>query len=507
MVGVVNRIRSTRRAWRAFSAVVAAAATAATALAQPLQGKLDRLASESRVANCRIGVVVLDAADGRVLASRRADEQFIPASNMKLLTSGCALSVLGPDHTFETQLLFQPDPGSSGSGRLVVRGSGDPAFGDPVLLEAMGMSVDEFVGVWVKATTDARIRSITELVVDDRAFDRQAVHPTWPTGQLNNWYCAEVSGLTFHTNVIHLFARPAGNGATPVVSMEPRAPWITIRNRARTVTNGKPTVGADWVAPNAEITIRGDVRYASEPVRLAIRGPAEFFGRLLADRLAGAGLKPGAVRLPDESEDLYAGREQRVVHVVQTRMSTVLERCNVNSHNLYAECLLKAIGARVTGQPGSWGNGDAVMRRIMLERLGADAGAGIVVADGSGMSRENRVTPALLARWLHGFLQDDALSGAFLESLPSAGEEGTLEKRFRARRPRNEVRAKSGYISGVSALSGYVLSSSGERGAIFCIITNDRPNSVPLSSVRTFEENVVLMVDEWVASQATAGAR
>ncbi|MHC5027953.1 MAG: D-alanyl-D-alanine carboxypeptidase, partial [Planctomycetota bacterium] len=146
-----------------------------------------------------IGISVVDVQSGRVLYESKQDELMIPASNMKLLTTGAALHVLGPEFRFSTKMVLDGD-------RLIVVGDGDPAFGDPKLLRLMaagdkdGLDVEEFLDLWVNAVHDTGITSVSEVLVDDRVFDRAFVHSTWPIDQLNQHYCAEVAGLNFHAN-------------------------------------------------------------------------------------------------------------------------------------------------------------------------------------------------------------------------------------------------------------------------------------------------------------------
>lgn len=480
---------------------------AGTALGQSLASRVRSLVTDAKLGETRMGVVLMDASTGEVLADVRGNESFIPASNMKLITSGAALAVLGPDFKFRTELVYDARARADGTtGRVVLRGSGDPALGDPKLLASSKRSVEWVLETWVSALKQAGVPEGVELVVDDRVFDRQFVHPSWPAEQLNRWYCAEVAGINLHTNLLSIFADPKEPGRPPVLRFEPKAPWLEIRNRARSVSQGQQTAWASRTEGNA-LTLHGDVRYASTPIEVTLTGIPEFTGLLLADRMASAGMKPGRVRVADENENLSAGK---VVHVFVTDLATVLRRCNVDSYNLYAEALVKRMGHEVTRAPGSWTNGAAVIRMVLLEHLGVEAGPAFTVADGSGMSRNNRATPRMLASWLKSLAEDSKIGEAFIASLPLAREEGTLRRRFRSAAITGEVRAKTGYLSGVSAISGYASDPATGRRLIFSIITNDKPNRVQLDAVRNVEERIILLADAWVAgrvSQSAAGAR
>lgn len=481
-----------------FTMIVAMAALCADAAAQ-LTESVRGLIQKHQLGSSRISVVVMDADSGATLAAINPDERLIPASNMKLLTSGAALSVLGPDFVFRTEIVRD-------GGRVAVIGSGDPALGDAVLLREMGVSVDEMVDAWVDAIarSGAPGEPISELIIDDRVFDRDFVHPSWPEDQLNRWYCAQVSGLNFHTNVLSIYANPVKGGGAPTVVVEPRAPWLDIANRATTRTDGQNTIWASRPNNSNAITLFGAVRWApSEPLEVTLHDPAMFLGRLLGERLASKGLKPGSVRRARAEEPRMQGK---TVAVARTPMDVVLRRCNVNSHNLYAEALLKRIAFDVTGAPGSWESGGAIVRMALQQRLGPQDAASVIVADGSGMSRENLVSASVLARWLASFHRDERVGPAFIASLPMAQSDGSMRRRMAGRALELEIRAKTGYIRSVSTLSGYVTEPATGRRVVFSVLVNDFPASVGLQRVRAFQDDVAQVAHDWLAAELRRAA-
>ncbi len=500
-------VAQSRRSFLALGVGVALAALglAPHVRAQSLESRIQTILSDPKLgADSRTGVVVMDADSGQVIAAHNADLPLIPASNMKLLSSGAALLVLGPTFEFETDLVYDSAiPG----GRIVLHGSGDPALADPKLLEDMKLSVEDVLDGWIKALRDAGVSPGAELVVDHRVFDwNESVHPTWPVSQLNRWYCAEVAGVNFHANLLQLFAEPREPGRPPALKVEPSAPWLEIRNKARSVDRGNQTAWAERDSKGNGITLHGDVRYRNSPVEVALRDSPDFVARLLAHRLKSAGLGPAKARLAEPGEDLSAGR---VVHRVTTNMATVMRRCNADSYNLYAESLLKRVGHEVTSTPGSWASGAAVLRMVLLERLGPEAGQAIIVADGSGMSRQNSVTARLVARWLVSMQQEPVVGEAFLASMPTAGE-GTLRRRFGEGTLDCELRAKTGYLTGVSAISGYLTQTGTGRRVVYSIITNQGARRAPITLVRQMEEKIVGLSDEWLTDPefgARSGSR
>lgn len=468
----------------------------------------------SKARSCQVGVVIYDPETGRVLGAANEEDSFIPASNMKLFSSGAALAVLGPDFEFQTKLLLErPEDraaaaaaglpshqGLEGTHRLIVKADGDPALGDPELLAQMGLTAEQLLDVWVNAVRDSGIAEFHELIIDDRVFDHELVHPTWPTEQLNRWYCAPVSALNFHTNIVNVFAKPGSTGQPPIVTIEPRPRSLRLTNRATTVSKGRQTVWAGRRIGTNEMTLFGDVRYVSQPIPVTIDDPADFFGELLTDALRDAGITIKSVRRATDEEVVDAGL---VLHTIRTPLATVLERTNRDSHNLYAEALLKRVAHELTSSPGSWINGSASLRMTVQPKLSLSPASALQIADGSGMSRENRVTPLVIAEWLGAMANDDAYRAPFIESLATPGD-GTLRKRFLDFELNNQLHAKSGYLTGVSALSGYLVDPITGKQVIFSCLINNKPTGVPGTAVNRFYEEVMQIADKWLTAQSEA---
>lgn len=488
-------------------AALAAANLAVCAYGQFLEDRITATINSSRIGETHLGLSIVDVPSGEtIIDGVRDTEAFIPASNMKLITSGVALQVLGSDYTFRTEFREK-------DGRLFVIGSGDPAFGDADLLKALDppMSVDQFVDAVASGLKRQGLTRVTEVVVDDRVFDREFVHPTWPRDQLNSWYCAEVSGVNFHRNVLNIYAAPSSAGArgTPSVRLEPNAPWLPVMMKAKTVEERRVAVWFTRPASENEITVHGTVGVAMmAPEEVTLANNPLFFGRLLAERLRDAGVtldssSVGAMVRAAQHDDSADG--SRLLAVVSTPMGDVMRRCNEDSQNMYAEALIKRLGHEVTREPGSWTNGSAVIRMQLGDRLGPDVLSVLQVADGSGMSRGNRVSPALVTAWLVEMASSDSTSSAFFDSLAEPGE-GTLAKRFRNGSPENRLYAKTGYLDGVRAISGYLVSNSG-RTIAFSLLMDDIPAGAARENTRSLQEDIVLAIDRWLAeSSARAGA-
>lgn len=504
---------------RLFAIVLAVLGVASSAWAQPLRDRLDAAIS-SRVSlhTASVGVHIRDALTGAEMYSAKGNTPLIPASNMKLLSTGAALRVLGPDLVFETRLGWDRN-------RIVIIGDGDPGFGDPALLDRGNppMSVDAMLDQLAAALAGGGTGRLEEIVIDDRVFDRERVHPNWPGDQLNRWYCAEVAGLNFHTNVLTFFLSGSEDGSglegvTPAYRVQPSVEgigrWVRVDNRARTTRNGRHTA---WIAraagarPANEFTIFGDVRLGSAAaIDASVHQPPIVFGSLLGERLAARGVavprdREGRpiVRLANAEEKFS---QFRVAAVVRTAMEDVLSRANTNSQNLYTEALLKRIGHEVTREPGSWANGSAVIRMLLADELGAEHANRTTVDDGSGMSRGNRVSASTLTAWIADLMGRETIGEAFVRSMAQPGT-GTLRRRFGETTVRNDLYAKSGSIDGVRCLSGVIVAPDRGRAVAFSVLVNDLKQGGQIRDALDLHEQVVAEIDRWLSAQPRAADR
>ncbi|MCH8823358.1 MAG: D-alanyl-D-alanine carboxypeptidase/D-alanyl-D-alanine-endopeptidase [Planctomycetes bacterium] len=467
-----------------------------TVAAQAVADLRDDVLLAIRVADFRdatVGVSVRDAESGSELVSINADDLMIPASNLKLFTTGAALHVLGPQFEFKTQLLLDGD-------KLIVVSDGDPGFGDPQLLRIMahdgitGYDVEQFMAIWVDSVVEAGIKVISEVVVDDRVFDRNFIHPDWPKDQLERHYCAQVSGLNFHLNVFYFYPRLSNKVRPNINYYFPKAPWLEIINRG-TTRRGPDERDSAWVSRKPgtnDLTFHGNVKGTyRKPVRVTCNNMPDFFAHLLMDRLQKAGVQVSAARTIMSHETKSQG--QQIGPVILTPISTVITRCNRESVNLYAEALLKRVGHEVTNEPGSWENGTAIVRHTIHNRLGnPNLAKQIRISDGSGLSRDNRVAAQTMTAWLNTFHHDEIAGEMFIKSIAIAGREGTVRNRFRNEEDLHgaEVRAKSGYINNVSCLSGYVTMPDGQRKS-FSILVNGLRGNDALSHAKKMQERIV----------------
>jgi D-alanyl-D-alanine carboxypeptidase/D-alanyl-D-alanine-endopeptidase (penicillin-binding protein 4) len=514
---MMTRLMRARMAHAAASAALAIVAASQPAHAD-LGSEISRAVSATGLKKARIAVSVRrvdGAGDSAALppaeVSIRAAEPLVPASNMKLVTTGAALLALGPDFAFRTRLVLAGD-------RLVIVGDGDPAFADPLLLAEStmtlpngtvkrGITVEDLIGAWVRAAAASGIRSVSEVIADDRMFAREGHHPVWPRDQLSESYCTPPSGINFHLNALRIWPQRVGGGAPDLSRMEPAIPGLGIRNRAssRTGRNDKNSIWFAIDPADGSLTAHGNVKQSYvEPVEVALADPASSLALLLAERLRAAGIAVGGARAAVDSDPAPAGRT--VGPVIESPLATVITRCNVDSQNLYAEALLKRIAHARTGRAGTWADGAQAVHGTLARVIGVQPSSSFAVSDGSGLSRANRVTADGMTLWLAALAEHPAASRVFADSLAVNGRTGTVRKRMNDIDPAHAVvQCKTGYIDGTSCLSGYVTSPDGRRYA-FSVLANGLTEPAAVSKAKQLQDRVAKILADELREQAPRSA-
>lgn len=455
----------------AFRRILAALALAALvgagpAGAQALQKRIDtRLAAPPL--NHNLWGVVLIGPDGKQLYGRNADRMFIPASNTKLVVSAVAAAAFSPDWTVKTSLYASgPVRDSVLEGDLLLYGRGDPTMSKrcyAVDTTAPGAcDTDPFQRLRV-LTGQLRARGITrvtgDLVGDGSWFEGDLVNGDWETYDLNWWYAAPVSGLGFNDNSLDFAYEPGPVvGAPATIAFTPDFGTVTFENRTRTVEAGQPTTIDFYREPGTlHVWAEGDVALDSRGRKeyFALPDPDLFTAWALRAVLADSGVTIGGSTRSTRDSMSYASARQRTPlaeassRPVKDWIFPILN----TSQNWYAEMLLKQLG-RQFGGSGSWKGGLEFERRFLVDSMKVDS-TQFSLRDGSGLSSSNLVSPAAfgtLLAWIHRHPRFSSFSAG----LPQSGQPGSLESRFVDTRLAGAVHAKTGSISRVNTLSGYI---------------------------------------------------
>ncbi|MDX1933775.1 MAG: D-alanyl-D-alanine carboxypeptidase/D-alanyl-D-alanine-endopeptidase [Capsulimonadales bacterium] len=435
--------------------------------------------------NAVVAVLVRSLDTGRTLYEKNPDVALMPASNLKLLTAATASAKLGIGFRFTTTLLRTGEITGSGElkGDLYLHGSGDPSL------------TSEDLTAMVRQLGSAGVRKFHGRVfVDASAFDARALGTGWEWDDESYYYCAQVAGLNCDENTVVLTAEPGKKpGDPPVVTAINGTRYLTLRNEAKTGVAGSPaTVVFERARARNEVTITGSLPLDAKPVRetVTVEDPARFVGTRLWEILE----RSGTDTPKPEKRRVEIGIAPTNTLPVATHVSPALPKLLADflkpSDNLYGECLLKTLGRQKSGQ-GTWDSGAATVRDYLGE-IGVDA-AGLVMADGSGLSRRNTVTARMLVDLLTAVETKlpDGARAAFVDGLPVGGQDGTLRNRFKSTAAQGVVRAKTGSLTGASSLSGYLTTVAGER-LVFSILMNHYHSATGATRTRAAQDAIVL---------------
>jgi D-alanyl-D-alanine carboxypeptidase/D-alanyl-D-alanine-endopeptidase (penicillin-binding protein 4) len=419
---------------------------------------LERALSVRALRGARVAAIVVRENDGEVLFARDPDRALVPASNLKILTAIAALDAFGPSHRFVTRFASEAPPDAAGRlHSLFVQGGGDPVLN----------SED-----WWQIASQLREAGVREiqgdLVLDASAFDGQRWHPKWGRTS-SRAYHAPVAGLTANYGAFKVVVRPGEHpGDAVTVAIDPPVDHLRVSNRARTgEANARRSLVIDRVAGavGERVLVEGVLPAGAAPVAVhrSVLDPVAYAGSLLRWQLASQGiLVGGRVRVgpaPANAREILAFPGRALSEIVRLFLKY--------SNNQVAEALVKAQSRRVDSRPGNWPTGLLAQRR-QLEEAGLWA-PGARIVDGSGLGYGNRLTPRMLAEALVYASDSFRFGPEFRAALPIAGRDGTLEER--GEEAPGQVRAKTGLLTRVVALSGFARSPTGEE-RIFSILVN-----------------------------------
>jgi D-alanyl-D-alanine carboxypeptidase/D-alanyl-D-alanine-endopeptidase (penicillin-binding protein 4) len=397
---------------------------------------------------------------------------MMPASNMKILTLAVAAEVLGWDHRFAT-ILETAAPVEAGvlKGDLLLRGGGDPT------INSRDGRAAAILSEWAAALRGAGIYEIDGRIVgDDQAFDDEGVGQGWAWDYLQFGYAAPVGALQFNENLAALTVRAAAEPGNPAEVTLSAGSGLRLLSRVTTTAAGSSSdVSYRRRLDEPVLEVTGTIAAGSAAISrtVSVVNPTVFFAQSVRDGLVERGIRVTgpAVDLDDVAAEL-AGSVQERRAITATRSPALREIGVVLmkvSQNLYAETLIKAIGAARGGLGTFEGGLNAVRATLTSWGVPLDA---YVLADGSGLSRYNYVTADTVVVVLEQMYKSDRHREPFLATLPIAGKDGTINTRMRRTRAEGNAVAKTGSIANVRSLSGYVRTRDGER-LLFSILAND----------------------------------
>lgn len=481
-----------------LAAQVPAAATASSAMPAPasaptsLGEQIEGLISQPRFAGADWGIAVISLNTGRTVYSHHADQLFQPASTAKLFTAAVALSELGPDYRIPTRVLAGGEIRNGRlDGPLILYGMGDPTLGvDP----GTAHWADQLAG---QLETRGLRQVHGDLIADATYFASPMMGSGWEATDLQSWFAVPASALSVGENQVEVTVSPGlGAGAPAVLRFDPADAIPAVTNdlltgaqRTRNDVNLYRAPGDGVLYAFGSIAAKS----ASQNYKLALPDPARFAGDQLREALLRHGIqldgKVTTVHWPRRDASLPA-QPVTLAEVLSPPVSEILERGLKRSQNLYLQNLLLLAGVKAQAdteqREGSMGFitserwGIRAMREL-LEQIGI-APTSSMIEEGTGLSRRNLATPSAMARLLT-FLAGQPYGSTLVQALPIAGVDGTLQWRMRNTPAANNVHAKTGSMSFVHCLAGYVTSGDGERLAFAIMLNNyDPPAGAPSAS-------------------------
>lgn len=442
----------------------------------------------------RFGLLVATP-EGETLVSIAPDQRFIPASNTKIFTTVLAYSQLPLLEQAAKGTAVRLEPGADGVADVILHGRGDPQ-----LSSANGCTAD-----CLQTLADAvaaRTRRVRNIVGDDSWFPDERWSPGMSWNNIQSRYGTGVSALTIDDNELAVTISPATPGASASLKVPA---YYQIDNRVTTVAGAVQAVSAERAPGSRILRLTGTIGADAGPatLRFGIDDPAHYAAWRLREMLVARGVRVDGDATtrhrpltPGDDPAIRKGvavtppaEPAMLAELPAASLADDIRIINKQSQNLHAELMLRRV-ARQSGS-GSIADGQAAMRQLLTQAGLTDASYGF--SDGSGMSSYNRITPRA-AVGLLAWVARQPWGAAWRDTLPIAGRDGTLEKRFKGTILEGRLFAKTGSLNASRALSGYLVTRSG-RTLVFSALANDMPDGTDDQATAAVDKALVAIAE------------
>jgi D-alanyl-D-alanine carboxypeptidase/D-alanyl-D-alanine-endopeptidase (penicillin-binding protein 4) len=479
---------------RVFTIISIIIAVTLQSTAQDIQKKIEKLIDGDVLSQACVSICAIRG-DSQKIVDINSSQMLVPASNMKLISTGAAIQHFGPDYRYETTLGYDGNiTEGTLNGNLYIIGGGDPTLGS---IDSIAPPIEQIFSEWAAMLKDAGITKIEGKIIGDGTyFDPMIEHPAWLMEDVGTYYGAGTTGLMFYENMqsFRVSAGPEVGAPVEISPYYPETPWMEFRY---TSTTGPEESGdqlymlTSELAPVAEF--RGTYAVDRKTKRLDCSNKfpeytcAYYFNEYLSKKgISSEGV--GDFRLDKDwqkSENL-----EILGKTYSPELRRIIFETNHVSNNVFAETLLRTLGREMTGS--ACYDSSYVALTNVLSEIGIDTSRGVRVRDGSGLSRQNYISSDFLCRFLYGMMESPNFEW-FVESLPSPGSNGTMTYNMRKYKEeiRSRIKVKSGSMNGVRCYSGYIIPTEGSREdvIIFSLMVNNCTS--PTNEIRSLLDKVM----------------
>jgi D-alanyl-D-alanine carboxypeptidase/D-alanyl-D-alanine-endopeptidase (penicillin-binding protein 4) len=436
-----------------------------------LPEKINSLITHPELNKARWGILIKTLEKQTTLYDRDGNQFFVPASNTKLLTTAAALVKLGENYQIKTPIYYQGN--SPKLSRLSLIGKGDPS-----------LTIDQLKTV-ANTLKSQGIKHVEKLILEDNILPQNYLNLTWEWEDIHFYFAPAINQLMLNQNAVELTLSPQriGQPLNVIWSDAIAGKQWQIINQTRTVAeNPSQGVSIKGILGKSVLVLEGELGLQSEPkvATIAIPDPARYFAESFQQVLTEVGIQVDQLEIVSHSS--LNSQDQLLLEISSPTIPELITETNQESHNLYAEALLNLIQEK----PDSKDN-----LKNILQPLGLDPNS-YILKDGSGLSRQNLISPAVLVQLLIAMAQSP-LGESYQKSLAIAADKGTLSNRFLDTAVAGKLNAKTGTLSGSSTLSGYLENPNFEP-LVFSILVNNSEQSSPI--LRNAIDSIIILLSQ-----------
>ena len=429
---------------------------------------VDEWKKDKDMAGASIGFCVLETKTGSLVSEYNAHTALVPASTLKIMTTYAALSTLGLHFRYETKLYYSGSfDATTGiiDGDLIILGCGDPT------LQSEHFSKDNMsvTDKWAKQLKEKGVKEIKGKIIGDASYQEKSIPDTWIWADISNYYGAVPNGLAFADNKFTMtFSTKEPNTEATLLGYSPVYLTRSLSIKTDVIAKGtedKAIVYGDPFSFDKEVKGTLPTNKKTYTIEAALPDPALLCAETFYKSLNSFGIKCDSKNITSN----YAYRETGDTRTFlfshfSPHLENIVAQTNLKSNNLFCESLLRTLGK------GDSNKGLELVKKYWETRgMAVDE---LYMVDGSGLSRSNTITAALLAASLCKIYGDGEIYKAFNASLPIAGKSGSMSNIGKGRYIENNLRAKTGYMERVRAYSGYVKTKSGKELAFAILVNN-----------------------------------